>query len=264
MECNYESYFPGDLIAHVQNAGHNEHPFILCPSCAEDIDIKEIEKHYRQCVREAANGGEKKERKKVVREKKVYQCADCGKMFKFKEKYNWHIKMHMRAKGLTDEEAKMKLYYECDKCEKRYTQPFALKQHMMDEHEKVVRKCSMCFLTFTKWTELRKHKIIAHSTDENIVCQYCGKRCVNSHARKQHELVHKDPEFQCRFCDKYLKTKAALEQHRIMHTGEKPFPCAVCSAQFTSHGGLGQHMRGVHGIAPRGGKPGWHRKKKST
>ena len=265
MECTFESYFAVDLIAHVEAAGHNEHPFIICPSCTEDITIKGIEKHYRQCVREVANGGKRRERKtKVQREKKVHQCATCGKILRDAGKLTLHMKMHMRAQGLTEEEAKTKLYHECDKCEKRFTQKCALREHIKEEHDGVVRKCPMCYLTFVKRSELFKHKNIAHSTDENIVCQYCGKRCASATARKNHELVHKEPEFQCRFCDKYLKTKEGVERHRKMHSGEKPFSCAVCSAQFTSRGGLGQHMRGAHGIAPGGGKPGWHRKKKST
>ena len=55
MECDYESYFPGDLLAHVVAAGHNEYPFIICPSCTEDVDIKSVERHYGRCVRALAN-----------------------------------------------------------------------------------------------------------------------------------------------------------------------------------------------------------------
>ena len=203
-------------------------------------------------------------KEKVVKEEKVHKCDTCGKVFQRKEKLTLHVKSHMRAQGLSEEEAKMKLYHQCDQCEKRFTQKHALTMHVQEVHEKVVRKCPKCYLTFVKWSELRKHRVLAHSTDENIVCQYCGKRCESATARKNHELVHKKPEFQCRYCDKLLKTKQALENHVMIHTGEKPFPCAICSSRFVSSSSLGQHMRGVHGIAPRGGKPGWQRKKKES
>ena len=71
---------------------------------------------------------------------------------------------------------------------------------------------------------------------------------------------HEEAKFKCSFCDKMLKTKQSLQAHERQHTGEKQYKCPICGAGFTSFGGRDQHKRGVHGIAPNGGKTGWHRK----
>ena len=93
-------------------------------------------------------------------------------------------------------------------------------------------------------------------------CEECGKCCVNSSALKVHMLMHDDPQFKCSYCEKKLKTEQNLAEHERQHTGEKPFPCALCSSAFASASGLNQHKRGVHKIAPRGGQTGWYRKEK--
>ena len=42
-------------------------------------------------------------------------CATCGKVFKSKANYKVHNKMHLRAQGVSEEEANTKLYYFCDR-----------------------------------------------------------------------------------------------------------------------------------------------------
>ena len=59
-------------------------------------------------------------------------------------------------------------------------------------------------------------------------------------------------------CEKMFKSKQTLEAHEREHRGERPFPCSMCSAGFTSYHGLDQHVKGTHKIVgPKGGKAGW-------
>ena len=108
MECSFESHSARELISHVEQEGHNEYPFIICPSCSEDIDIREIEGHYRRCVRprrrkkKAAGDGEEEEEdeaEEAEKEKKVHGCSECGKVFGRRAKLQMHLKSHMRAQG---------------------------------------------------------------------------------------------------------------------------------------------------------------------
>ena len=158
----------------------------------------------------------------------------------------------------------MSLYHYCDKCDKRFTQKYALTDHIRSEHSNIKLECPMCNLTFQKRTEWTKHKIIAHPTDPKYICQFCDQHFGSETSRLAHERIHKEAEFQCQHCAKLLKSKNALNAHEKMHTGEKPFTCSICSAGFTSSSRLGQHMRGVHKIAKGGGQTGWYRRQKKA
>lgn len=250
LECSHKANFADDLVEHMEQESHADAPYIICPSCDDTFPMMEVDAHYVECLASRP----KHQPKKL----KAYQCSTCDKVLRGKQKYNIHIKTHLRAQGLTEEEAKMSLYYYCDKCDKRFTQRYVLTDHMRSDHSNVKLKCPLCHLTFRKRTELSKHKIIAHSADTKYVCQFCEKRFRSEKTRITHERVHKEPEFQCHFCAKLLKSEEALEGHEKMHTGEKPFTCSICDTGFTSKKNIDQHMRGKHKVAgPKGGKPGW-------
>ena len=43
-------------------------------------------------------------------------------------------------------------------------------------------------------------------------------------------------------CKKMFMSKKTLEAHERGHQGERPLPCSICSASFTSYHGHDQHM----------------------
>ena len=171
--------------------------------------------------------------------------------------------MPTQAAKEKNEERLADLFHYCDQCGQKFTAKETLKQHRSSEHENLTYPCPECPETFKTLALRRKHRNIAHSTEDKFLCKECGKRFGDVTGLQNHRKVHAEAQFQCRHCEKRLKSETALLAHERMHTGEKPFACKMCSACFTSSGRLSQHMKGVHQIAgKRGGKTGWWKKEK--
>ena len=252
-DCNFKAPFSKDLINHMRET--KEHISTLdieCPLCHKSFPHGEIDSHYKSCYRQ----------KIKKRKKKEHVCNICGKVLKGYKGYSSHRKTHLRADGVSDLQAGTTLYYYCDKCGKKFVVRASLTHHVRSVHNEEKYPCSECSEVLKSHVLLRQHLIVSHSTDEKFNCRHCGIRFGTLWSVKVHERSHEDPKFKCKFCSKMIKSKTTLANHERIHTGEKPFPCSVCSAGFTSKSGLGQHMRGVHKIASHGGKLGWQKKTK--
>ena len=46
-----------------------------------------------------------------------------------------HVKSHLRQKGVSEDEAKMSLWYYCDKCGKKFHAEYYLEKHIREVHE---------------------------------------------------------------------------------------------------------------------------------
>ena len=254
VKCKFRSNLAKELINHM-NEDHKEEHFVQCPSCHKEHAIKEIDSHYKICIRHTL----KLKKGKVG----VRMCDTCGKVYTGRS-YEAHMKTHLRKKADDGEEIHDKsLYCYCEKCGKRFAHKRDLRDHVQSAHDKIEYTCPLCPMTFKTRVSLKGHNIIAHSTDKKYQCKYCGLRCVSTYRRKIHETVHEDPKFECKFCKKRLKCSEDLEAHERYHTGEKPFKCHICGNGYVKSNRLQQHLNGVHKITgPRGGKPGWRAKKK--
>jgi KRAB domain-containing zinc finger protein len=154
-----------------------------------------------------------------------YKCPDCDFSTVYKDKYNTHWKIHLRAKGITEEEAKTTLYYYCDKCGKQFTNQYSVNVHIKTVHEGVYTPatCPICGMTFKTKLQMNRHHILNHSTNQKYQCKYCEKRCSNTADLREHLRKHEEPTFKCSYCDKMLKRKSALKEHERIHTGERPY-----------------------------------------
>ena len=54
-------------------------------------------------------------------------------------------------------------------------------------------------------------------------------------------------EHECAYCGLKFSKKAILSNHERMHTGDQPFQCRICDANFRTHQLYSQHGKKAHG-----------------
>ena len=259
QKCGFKAYFAKKFIEHV-NEEHKDEGYsgFVCPSCNITFPYVDIENHYKQCITQKMIEKSRKSNKISLCSK---ICDLCGKMLTTMKGYRLHMKTHLRKKIGSGEEGMIsdKLYHYCDKCGQKYTTTRALRNHVLQVHEKARFPCQSCPMTFDTENKRRCHEKSVHSTDERFQCKKCDYRSGSLGDLKVHEESHGDCKYQCKYCPKKLRKEISLIAHERQHTGEKPFKCSMCENAFTSKNGLRQHMNGTHKIVgPRGGKPGWN------
>ena len=265
QKCGFKAYFAKNFIEHV-NEEHKDEGYsgFVCPSCSVTFPYVDIENHYKQCITQKITERTRKSNKSSLCNK---ICDLCGKMLTTITGYRLHMKTHLRKKIESGEDHTMsdRLYHYCDKCGQKYTTTRALRNHVLQVHEKARFPCQSCPRTFDTENKHKYHEKSFHSSDERFQCKKCEYRSGSIGDLKVHEEMHKDYKFQCKYCPKKLRKEISLIAHERQHTGEKPFKCSMCENAFTSRSSLRQHMNGTHKIVgPRGGKPGWnngHKKK---
>ena len=259
-ECDTNFSLLKDLIKHMYNANHDKNPLVRCGSgfggigkygikggCRRRMDIEFLSDHYVKCV---AKKIQKKERFK----KEMRSCEVCGKVCKGRESYRLHSLRH------TSKERN----FQCDKCPKKFKTNADVQNHIKRAHEHIYepQHCPTCGETFKFHSSLAKHQYDVHGIGELKLCPHCGFKCLTATRLKKHMINHNVPTLKCSFCEKMFKENKNLEYHERLHRGEKPYTCSICGAGFASQGGFGQHMRGVHKVAKRGGQVGWNHKKR--
>ncbi|CAG0921463.1 unnamed protein product, partial [Notodromas monacha] len=139
-----------------------------------------------------------------------YQCATCGKYFK----YSHHFKAHKRI-------------------------------HEGEGHF----SCEHCGKVFSQTAHLIRHKRI-HTGERPFACELCTKSFNQSSHLIRHKRVHTgERPFVCDHCHKSFSQSAHLMKHRRVHSGERPFPCEDCNKKFTQHVNLLKHRKTHHGVS---------------
>ena len=124
--------------------------------------------------------------------------------------------------------------------------------------------CAKCGQLFSCVSSLRRHAREVHSQESQASgirakylgwrrkktwnCGHCGQVFSRRDRLKKHlSAKHRGPVLECGACGFNCTSLPSLKKHRqVAHRGAKLWKCEVCEHTFTLHGGLQQHMRGVH------------------
>jgi len=183
------------------------------------------------------------------KDEKPFMCDICPKSFRVSDSLKRHKDMH---NGIKPENKFM-----CDLCPKSFYVSNDLKRHkyMHDGNKPWI--CDQCPYTSSRKDHLEDHKERYHSDKEfkpdditePLVCDFCSKTFTSSRTFKIHIREHKrirEKKFTCDQCNFKSANVSILNYHKMTHTGERPFPCNICSKTFRSQGHLNRHIKGVH------------------
>ena len=133
-----------------------------------------------------------------------------------------------------------KEFYDCDKCDKRYSHTSALNKHK-PLHDGSVH-CDLCDKTYKSAFNLTRHLHLMHSTKdkkEEYVCEICPSVSKSKNNLYHHmKYVHcSERTYMCSMCEKKFKNKSNLSQHEALHTGDfKTSKCNVCGVIIKGSG----------------------------
>ena len=136
--------------------------------------------------------------------------------------------------------------YLCSVCNKEFTRPQVLKEHVLTIHEGKKKPCSICNREFSTSKSLKWHILSVHEGKAGPhSCSICGKNCSSPSELKWHiSGVHeKNKPFECSFCNIKFALRTTLTQHvQNRHTEKTPHPCPNCGKVYANERILRDHI----------------------
>ncbi|XP_069835733.1 oocyte zinc finger protein XlCOF7.1-like [Dendropsophus ebraccatus] len=167
---------------------------------------------------------------------RVVCCPDCGKEFTCNSELVAHQRTHTGEKP-----------FPCPSCGKCFSTNTNLVAHQRIHTGERPYTCIECGKSFTSSSDLVKHQII-HTGEKPFCCSDCGKGFTSKSNLVKHQRIHTgERPFLCSECGKGFAIKSNLIKHQVVHTGEKPYPCPECGKRFSNQSNVAKHHRTHYG-----------------
>ena len=162
----------------------------------------------------------------------VLTCKYCHKTFK-------HVHLRQDHEDKHDDSYK----YDCATCGKEFKFLSSLKSHiyrMGKNHNPSAKEyaCDECDKVFTTIAAKRKHTLLDHQKKDGISCEECDLVFIDKHRFETHNKVAhlKVKDIQCTYCGKLFATQERMRVHeKFVHVVEaKGVPCDICNKEFVN------------------------------
>ncbi|XP_034981147.1 zinc finger protein 236 isoform X1 [Zootoca vivipara] len=105
-----------------------------------------------------------------------------------------------------------------------------------------IRKCEICFLSFSKDTQFQRHMRDHEQNDKPHRCDQCPMSFNVEFNLTLHKCTHNGEDPTCPVCNKKFSRVASLKAHIMLHEKEENLICSECGDEFTLQSQLALHM----------------------
>ncbi|XP_067632912.1 transcription factor grauzone-like [Eurosta solidaginis] len=177
-----------------------------------------------------------------------FKCTKCDRIFQDSRNLEIHVEAHTNPP-----EPKERKMFQCDKCPKVFTTKAAFEHHSFSKHvpkSEFQFSCTQCNKKLPTQRKLKDHIKYNHDPESTIICDKCGKQVRTQYLKKHHQLEHSEqprpvPQpMQCQICGTWLRHVSGLKQHmKSIH--EDPggeHRCTICNKVSTTARALRRHI----------------------
>ncbi|XP_065331908.1 zinc finger protein PLAG1-like [Cloeon dipterum] len=196
----------------------------------------------------SAVGGRRKTRSAVRAEggtptAKAHQCGRCEKAFSSPGKLFQHMYSHTGERP-----------FACNECSKAFSSKFKLMRHLLIHTTERKHQCQFCERSFHRKDHLKNHSKV-HNPDKKVYrCdkEGCRKEYNSVLSFRKHMAVHSAEEggLECAMCGRSFGTREEILYHLKVHAGsrtvkspsEKKFQCEHCERRFFTRKDVKRHL----------------------
>lgn len=177
---------------------------------------------------------------------KLFECYICKKMdFPSKDSIRRHMYKRHQLQHNTIPNSTTNSMYQCDECEKVFTQKGNLKFHLLQHFGHLPFSCEICGKQFRQSSALNYHMTM-HTNEKPFPCHICSKRYRGRYGLKDHLKRHSNANILkklCTICGKGFTSKSGYDRHMKAHIGLKNYACTLCPKRFLNAGTLNYHVK---------------------
>lgn len=275
-KCLYcKQLFPGklELKTHLVEV----HPEMkhICPLCGEAFILPQeltCHRRYKICVASTSKNSSAATIQKDP--KKSWNCSDCTFSSAYEADLIFHRIIHTEGGLLALESTGTKI--KCEICGKSFGK-HSLRLHLRQHTNEKIFQCEICKRSFSRRNNYKEHmEYVHHSkskdepftigtenvvkkrrnnsgsglpTDENFICDTCGKKFRTKYSLKMHINIHtgRAKKYECpeKNCQYVARDKTALRVHACSHEERTDLKCQEinCKYQGKSKYHLKRHMK---------------------